>query len=601
MEVDGDVFSCILSHISDARTLYSILAALPTSHLLFPWALARLWQLPVYLDTYDSRVAATSHAILDYLLEDNKHPALAQSVRHLVVAVEHKRQKNNPIDPPIPARITAFHERLTSLLAKAVNLRSLDYHSFPGLGLNSEHMQCLSTMQWFRHFSVDCAVHLDHFPPVTHAVAVLPGELSAAYDAANWELDPFITTVGPNLTSLELRRVNQTMFAALVNHTDAFASYHNLEHLKIDITEGVWDWSGEGAPSRGAEPGFNFPCLKFPSVKRFELIVCDKTMIGPERGPLNLVHCNLLTSLTIEVRTSLSWVVYARIKLFEALDPLDFPALAFLEISDNTGNWETEDRHLWNREGRAYPGLVSSFLGAIDAGALPSLTSVWVDERVLIPRGISVQNLLASAALPSSASYEPINIVSWTRSLRAAFAQLDSLRVGFGAINDFDAELILELCDPERLTQFGFEWNWFQYERDEPLAPGLLGQLSRFPKLTDVHILFPRPDTHLLGLADPDIDEATLADVAAIFKCNEIVCRVGIGNSLVWERHPSDPSEILLVSDGSVAANPAVLRFYHAGYLARDHSDESSNNAMPRGDRRAEIEQFRGLLERIVM
>ncbi|KAJ7455449.1 hypothetical protein FB451DRAFT_1184234 [Mycena latifolia] len=254
------------------------------------------------------------------------------------------------------------------------------------------------------------------------------------------------------------------MFTALTNNTDVFASYHNLEHLKIDITEGVWDWNGNGSPAMGATPGFTFPFLGFPS-----------TLTGSAHGPLDLVDRNLLTSLTIDVRHSLDWMTFEEIKLFKALTPLDFPVLSFLEIRDNAKNaarhyWESADesrRH--GREARVYHGLVPSFLGAIDIGALPNLTTLWVDERVLLPRGISVQDILAtlppspssplSSLPPSSPSSpsEPTNIFNWTRSLRAALAQLDSLRVGFGAIDHIDAEVILDLCDPQKLVHFGFE------------------------------------------------------------------------------------------------------------------------------------------------
>ncbi|KAF7340372.1 hypothetical protein MVEN_01956700 [Mycena venus] len=449
--------------------------------------------------------------------------------------------------------------------------------------------------------------------------AMGPGDWSAEYDAENWELEPFISTVGPKITSLDFRHVNKTMFTAFTNNTDVFASYHNLEHLKIDITEGVWDWNGNGSPAMGATPGFTFPYLGFPSVRRFELIVCDQTLTGSAHGPLDLVDRKLLTSLTIDVRHSLDWMTFEKIKLFEALTPLDFPVLSFLEIKDNAKNaarhyWESADKsRLHSREGRVYHGLVPSFLDAIDIGALPNLATLWVDERVLLPRGISVQDLLATlppSPSPPSSSFppssplspsEPINILNWARSLRATLAQLDSLRVGFGAINHIDAEVILDLCDPQKLVHFGFEWRWSEYLTDDPIAHGLLVQLSRFPRLTDVHILFPRPETHLSGLPDPNIDAQTLEDVASIFECNGSISRVGIGNSLVWERHPSEPSGILLVSDGSIAANPAVPRFYHAGYVAKHRKEDLWQNAIPRRpDRGAEIEQLRSLLQRIV-
>ncbi|KAJ7704192.1 hypothetical protein B0H14DRAFT_3028984, partial [Mycena olivaceomarginata] len=358
---------------------------------------------------------------------------------------------------------------------------------------------------------------------------------------------------------------------------------------------------------------FTFPFLGFPSVRRFELIVCDQTLTGSARGPLDLVDRKLLRSLTIDVRHSLDWMAYQEIKLFEALTPLDFPGLSFLEIKDNARNaaryyWESADNsRRYDDEGRVYHGLVPTFLSAIDIGALPNLTTLWVDERVLLPRGISVQDLLAtpppSPSPPSSHSTpsEQINTLNWTRSLRTTLAQLDSLRVGFGPIDHIDAEVILDLCDPQKLVHFGFVWRWSEYLPEDPIAHGLLDRLSRFHKLTDVHILFPRPETHLSGLPDLDIDAQTLEDVASIFGCNGSISRVGIGNSLVWERHPSEPSGILLVSDGSIATNPAVPRFYHAGYMAKPREEALWQNAIPRRpDRGAEIEQLRSLLQKIV-
>jgi hypothetical protein len=101
----------------------------------------------------------------------------------------------------------------------------------------------------------------------------------------------------------------------------------------------------------------------------------------------------------------------------------------------------------------------------------------------------------------------------------------------------------------------------------QPLSPALLAHLARFPKLTDVHILFPRPETQVCGAPNPTIDHIALADVASIFRCNPRISRVGIGNSVVWERHPGGlqfenrtasrldtaTPAILLVSDGSAA------------------------------------------------
>jgi hypothetical protein len=104
------------------------------------------------------------------------------------------------------------------------------------------------------------------------------------------------------MVSLDLRHINQSMFTALVGKTYVFVSYHALVHLKMDITEGVWDWRGGGPPTMGASPEFEFPCMGFPSVTRFDLVVCDKTLSQSRTGPLNLVHRGLLTELSIDIR-----------------------------------------------------------------------------------------------------------------------------------------------------------------------------------------------------------------------------------------------------------------------------------------------------------
>ncbi|KAJ6459618.1 hypothetical protein C8R45DRAFT_553430 [Mycena sanguinolenta] len=298
----------------------------------------------------------------------------------------------------------------------------------------------------------------------------------------------------------------------------------------------------------GASTQFTFPFLGFPSVKRFDLVVCDQTISGRHKGPMKMVYSHILTELNLDVRHSVFWMAFKWIHLFEHLSPWDFPELSRLEIKDHTRNtvrysWEPQHGE-WERPGRAYFGLVP-FLGSISAGSLPKLSRLWVDEKSLLPPalipldemesirpGWSVHELRERAPTPSDGS---LNLVPWWEALGAAFKQFESLRVGFGAMTHQDVEPILGLCDPTKLTQFGFEWDWRQYGRDEPLSPSLLEQLARFPKLTDVHILFPRPGTHLPGTPDPVVDAQTVSGVKSIFDCNGSICRVGIGNSVVWE------------------------------------------------------------------
>jgi hypothetical protein len=134
-------------------------------------------------------------------------------------------------------------------------------------------------------------------------------------------------------------------------------------------------------------------------------------------------------------------------------------------------------------------------------------------------------------------------------------------------------------------------------QRHSDLLTASLPQPSRTPRplphLTDVHILFSRPGTQSPGTVNPIIDPLTIRDVASIFRCNGNISRVGIGNSLVWERAARD---IALVSDGSDINNAAVPRFYHAGYAP----GVEWTNGFPRLKRASEIEQLRDLLKRIL-
>ncbi|KAJ6516144.1 hypothetical protein C8R45DRAFT_959068 [Mycena sanguinolenta] len=534
--------------------------------------------------------------VLRYLLEHasaTPNCTLVSSIRHLVVSIEREDGSLGPGHWPATRYILeCLQEMLPALFQQLVNLESLDYHSHPGIGLTGEHAECLQHLERMSAFAVDCTLLRSPEVPVVHP----------AYRVDNWDMEPFVSTLFPKLTSLELRRVNMPMFESLSRWSKTLATCHALEHLKIDITEGVWDWAGGGSPVLGASPQFAFPFLGFPSVRRFELVVCDHTLSEFQKGPLNLVHCHLLTDLSVDVRDSLGYGNVETIKLFDALSPSDFPALVRLEIKDNNTNTsryffdpDEMDQSVYQYDEREYLGLIPSFLD----GSLPKLDSLWVDEKALMPRDCSVHDLLE--AEPDSVGNE---VQSCREALRTTFERLKSLRIGFGSITHLDVGPILGLCDPAKLTQFGFEWNWDAYRRDEPISPQLLDHLAQFPNLTDVHILFPRPWTYLSGTPDPVVDVLTLRDVESIFACNENMCRVGIGNSVVWERHPESEGGVLLVSDGSVAPNPAVSKFFHAGFMTRydwDDADPDPDNATPpKPVRGEEIERLRDLLQRII-
>ncbi|KAJ6622181.1 hypothetical protein B0H10DRAFT_916565 [Mycena sp. CBHHK59/15] len=416
--LDQDVFSRILSHVPDSKTIYAILLALPKSHFLFPVALQRLCELPIYLDTDDPRAAAASNSVLDYLLgagADANHLRIAESIRHLVVSVEHNKYYWPPT-PEVPEEeeeeeeeedeqventeeteasleedtgedgdepeenvgeddeeseseedvdVTAFHERLPDLFTKTRNLESLDYHNFPGLGMLRAHMVPLAAHEGLRTFGVDSTIRPTSWRG-----------LEAFADPELWDIEPFLLTLGPMVTSLDLRHVCRTMLTALLLHGDTLASYYALKHLKMDITEGVWDWNGMGSPQRGASSDYVFPPLRLPSVRRFELVVSDLTISNPRAGPLDLVDCTLLTELSLDIRQCIGYMAISTVKLFEALSPSNFSAISHLEIKDNTWNvpkicWDdTTNSGGWKQQGRYFFGLVRSFLGSILTGSL---------------------------------------------------------------------------------------------------------------------------------------------------------------------------------------------------------------------------------------
>ncbi|KAJ7091761.1 hypothetical protein C8R44DRAFT_990345 [Mycena epipterygia] len=654
--VDQDVFSRILSHVSDSRTVYAILRALPKSHPLFSTALYhRLSGIPVYLDTFDARSAAASNQVLDYLLAadvETDAPRIAEAIRHLVVAVEHEKydavrwgevvegpqleeeEEDNAEEEDEPEHetveavnttkpkeeeyvdVAAFHVRLPGLFKKTQNLRSLDYHNYPGLPLTAEHVRLLSGSTRLQTFGVDSAVRRTD------------NQTSQAYlDPEQWDIEPFLFTLVPSITSLELRHVCQTTLLTLVSHGDVFATLGNLRRLKMDITEGVWDWDGAGSPQRGGSPDYIFPSLRLPALRVLELVVGDYTILKARAGPLDLVDCTLLTELSLDIRQCI-WTPMPESKLFEALSTAELHALTLLEIKNNPAlvnserlRWPDDPVFSVQWHHRSFPGLVERFLPS-----LSNLVSLWVDEYTLLPRRRDVSN----SPDPDHPQAEALREVwrspdtdhqSWRTAIQTVFPQLESLRVGFGVVDATDVGVILSCCDPSRLRQFGFAWAWARYGHDEPISPALLAHLARFPKLTDIHILYPRPQTQVSGNPDPLIDPRTTTDVASVFRCNGSICRVGIGNSVVWERNyvehcgaahevPSTAdavhsAEVILVSDGSEVGNSVVPRFYNAGYMARCLPDEPrwwhDDNIEPlRPQRGAEIEELRDLLKKIL-
>ncbi|KAJ7362246.1 hypothetical protein DFH08DRAFT_840533 [Mycena albidolilacea] len=391
-------------------------------------------------------------------------------------------------------RQTTTSSRLPTLFKKTRNLRSLDYHNCPGLGLARESVELLATCEGLQTFSVDTTIR---------EMAWIG---SHAYeDPESWDgIEPFLSTLGPAITSLDLQHVSQTTFRLLASHADVLATYTNLKHLNMNITEGVWDWNGAGSPQRGATGDYVFPSLRLPALQRFELVVGDLTVSSPRAGPLDLVNCSLLTELSLDVRQG-TYCAMLTVRLFEALSPADFAALRHLEIKDANGRansqrltWDAEEFPPYSRGTRFFSGLVQQFLCA-----LPGLVSLWVDEQALLPAkgdGVGLDRVYTFCGVAelfnddsATADFGTEAKAVWRESLKVILGQVESLRVGFGVMNAAEVGLILGYCDPAKLRQFGFTWAWKEYGRDEPISPELLAHLARFPHLTDVHILFPPP------------------------------------------------------------------------------------------------------------
>ncbi|KAJ7744362.1 hypothetical protein B0H16DRAFT_1889654 [Mycena metata] len=358
---DPDVFSRILSHVSDSKTLYNVLNAFPKLHPLFFVALRRLCELPVYLDTFDPRSATASNQILDHLLSSSQNlpdfPRIAESIRRLVVRVEHNKYYRPPSLEPEPqveeeeeqdaqqvaddeehevytsetedsepeedVDVVAFHERLPDLFKKTQNLESLDYHNVPGLALSEGGIISLVACERLRTVGVDCAVRETSW-----------GAWKPFEDHELWDIEPFLKSLGPTITSLDLRHVCQTMLLSLASYGDEFVTCERLATLRMDITEGVWDWDGRGSPQRGATADYVFPSLGLPAVSCFELVVADRTISKPRTGPLDLVDCSLLCELSLDIRRINSYEEVDTINLFDGLSPAAFPALRHLEIKD---------------------------------------------------------------------------------------------------------------------------------------------------------------------------------------------------------------------------------------------------------------------------
>ncbi|KAF7299296.1 Glycosyltransferase family 32 protein [Mycena indigotica] len=242
VELDKDVFATILAYIQHPPTLHTLLLAFPHSHPLVLVVFDRLWQLPINLDSFSPRATTASNDVLDYLLTipAGETEPLAHRLRQLVVRLEDESLASRDQPQPAPASVLALRSRIVDLLGSSTNLRTFDYHGYPGLRLDSTILEPLAKLNRLERLAVDCSrCSSAQGVPASGADYAAPGELSATFDADIWDIDAFTTGVGPSLSSLELRHINYTVFGGMKTKIDEFRTYNKLRDLKLDITEGV--------------------------------------------------------------------------------------------------------------------------------------------------------------------------------------------------------------------------------------------------------------------------------------------------------------------------------------------------------------------------
>ncbi|KAF5383045.1 hypothetical protein D9615_004793 [Tricholomella constricta] len=562
--LNQDVFSQILSFVYERETLYTIIHSIPLYHPLLDITLRRLCQLPMPLSC---KGLETKDQVFELLVLSSKPFLLADAIRHLVV--ETSRYSGQPGD-------AALRQHLTDLFQKTRNLQVLDWS---GAGPSTKDLGVLRGLHNLKTLRVDCH-----------------GPMTRPRWEPSWDIAQFVSTLGPNLTHLELRKINLEMYNSLLAHKSSFTSYHSLEHLALDLIEVTWDLDG---PIPGATETIVFTNLGFPAVKELELKMDDLLIAAERVGPMALIDWEPLKTLRIFVNPYRSKKCLYNMRFFMALPPDKFSSLATLEIRDkiqyeSRWRWPDEeadpDYEPWDDSSRTYWGLVPHFLSSVRSGSLPNLVNLWVNENALsMPKNAPQEGIFSEGAefysvdelwaVEDGDEEENARKAEWISILRAVFVRLESLRVGFGPLSAREVGRVLECCSSDKLTQFGFQYSWQVIERDWTISPALLEQLRLFPKLTSVHLLQPRPRTQdVYRLPWRTMNGRTLDDISAIFKSNPNICHVGVGQNAVWERRCFPPAlhldtgDIILTQNAflhiRLRKNEEVPRFFDIGELA---------------------------------
>ncbi|KAG5642302.1 hypothetical protein DXG03_003046 [Asterophora parasitica] len=607
--LNEDVFSHILSFIYDIHTLHTLLACIPPTHQYFIVVLRRRCALPIPLACDDSSASADTERVLDLLTSSqfsNNIPltslqtSITSVLRHLVIESG---------SPPLRPRIVALRKRLTHLFEITPKLEVLDWCG--QVGPSDSDLQVLKGCERLRRLDVDCHVRVD----------------GGYFLEDSWDIDEFTKSLGPSITDLSLRHVNLRMYNSLLSHKTLFQSpsYDNLTSLALDLTQGVWDWGGGGSPQAGASSDFTWVDLGFPNVRELELKVGDLTVCAERPGPMEIVSWEALETVRLFVEPCIFPSSLYNIRIFASLPPHHFRSLKTLEIRDvvrNVSPWRWPDEeavppHTWSEPGRTYWGIVENFLSS---AALQNLTHLWVNENVLaMPKGPPAFDGLFSDGgqfytvdelFGDSGDEEADNLLAdkreWLAALRAILGRLESLRLGLGALSAREVGLVLGLCDPHKLTHFGFAYRWRVADCGASLPPDLLTHFtaSKLTRLTDLHMLQPRPGTQdVYRLPSRGENAATIEDVESLFASHVGLCRVGWGQGVVWERRPNVAdleSTIVLVQDGfndvRLKANTEIQPFFDIGVLEGYGECESE----PRQDVGREVRELREVLGRVL-
>lgn len=115
-------------------------------------------------------------------------------------------------------------------------------------------------------------------------------------DARDRSIKPLFSTVGPKVTSLDLRNVDEDVFKAI---REDFPPLKNVRNLKLDLACGVWDWDGAGSPQLGPTEHYRFPRIS-NHVQELEILITD-LLARQRKGPVQLVDPTKLTKLRVNI------------------------------------------------------------------------------------------------------------------------------------------------------------------------------------------------------------------------------------------------------------------------------------------------------------